>query len=68
MSYHLLFVAYHYGYDAIVELFVDFSDQLITHYVLIIVIKAGVVHIGFKVFRRVATHGKSASSAPKEHD
>jgi hypothetical protein len=49
-----LFVAAH-GYGAIIELIVDLGDHVATHAIAIVVLKAGAVHIGYKVVKRVRT-------------
>lgn len=58
---HLILVAGHYGYDAVVELFVDYSDQLVTHFVLVFVVKAGVVSVGYKVYKKKFKHDSDVS-------
>jgi hypothetical protein len=45
MEFHTIWVIVaHYGYDAVVEFFVEFGDHYITHVVLIWIVKAGAVH------------------------
>jgi hypothetical protein len=51
--YHLwLFVTGH-GYEAVIEFIVDMGDHVVTHMIAVIVLKAGVLHIGVKVVKRV---------------
>jgi len=43
----------HYSYDAVMELFVDFGDHMVSHYVFIIVLKAGVLHVSWVAIKHV---------------
>ena len=47
-----LFVADH-GYGAIIEFIVDLGDHVTSHVFAIVVIKAGVAHVGWKVVKHV---------------
>lgn len=51
--YQALMVVIGHSYAAIVEFVVDMGDQVVTHLIMVIVIKAGVLHVGWKVVRRV---------------
>jgi len=46
-------VVTHYGYDAVMELVVDFGDHFVSHYVFVIILKAGAVHGVYTVVRHV---------------
>lgn len=56
-----MFVAEH-GPGAFIEFIVDLGDHYMTHMIAVIVFKAGVLHIGYKVVQRVRKHkaGKPA--------
>lgn len=53
-AFHTIWlIVAHYGYDAVVEFFVDFGDHFVTHYVLVWVVKAGVVQGAVLVVHKV---------------
>ena len=58
-----MFVADH-GHGAFIEFIVDLGDHYMTHLIAVIVFKAGVVHIGYTVVKRVRKH--KAAKAAKE--
>ena len=50
-----MFVADH-CHGAFVEFIVDLGDHYMTHFIAVIVFKAGVLHVGYKVVQRVRKH------------
>lgn len=51
--YNILMVVTEHGYAAIAEFTVTIGDQIVTHLIAVIVIKAGVLHIGWRVVKHV---------------
>lgn len=51
--YHVMMVVTEHGYAAIAEFIVTMGDQVVTHLVTVIVIKAGVLHVGWKIVKHV---------------
>ena len=47
-----LFVV-HYGYTAVIEFVVELGDQFVTHFYMVLVLKAGAVHVGWIAVKRV---------------
>jgi hypothetical protein len=50
---------YGYGYDVMMEFIVDVSDHLVTHVYFIIILKAGIVHGGWLLVRRLHRYKES---------
>jgi hypothetical protein len=69
MLYQVLAAVVFYGHAAVVDFFVDFSNEFIVHYVVVIVIKAGIVHgvyVGFKAYRKHKKGAKDVVSKAKD--
>jgi hypothetical protein len=51
--YQVFLVATDHGYAAFIEFVVDLGDGIFTHAIAVLVFKAGAVHVGWKVVKRV---------------
>lgn len=51
--YQIWLIVTNHGYAAVVEFIVETGDQIVTHLFTIIVIKAGVLHVGWRIVKRV---------------
>jgi hypothetical protein len=70
MFYSAMIVVAYYAHAAVVDFVVDFSNEFIVHYVVVIVIKAGIIHGGYVVIKKYRKHKKGANDnvAPKAGD
>lgn len=54
MQFHTIWlIVVHYTYDSTMEFIVDAGDHFVSHYVFVLVLKAGVIHAGWLVVKRV---------------
>jgi hypothetical protein len=51
--FHVWVVLIEHGHAAIVEFVLDMGDHVVTHLIAIVVIKLGIVHVGWTVIKRV---------------
>jgi hypothetical protein len=62
--YHVWAVLIGHGHAAVIEFIVDMGDHVITHLIAVVVLKAGVLHVGCKVVKRVRS--RKVAMATKE--